>query len=133
MGGNGIVLLDSHIFVWLNLEPERIPTALRAALDGQESSLAISAISIWEVMLAMERGWIAAHAGPQQTLLTWLQDDVFAVLPVDQEIAILSRTLPFQHEDPADRFIAATAFRFRCSLATVDTRLRALPWLKLLA
>ena len=55
------------------------------------------------------------------------------VIPLDTEIALLSRTLAFTHEDPADRFIAATACRLRIPLATSDARLIDLPWLKTLS
>ena len=51
------------------------------------------------------------------------------VIPLDLEIALLSRSLPYRHEDPADRFIAATAHRLGVPLATSDARLLGLPWL----
>jgi PIN domain nuclease of toxin-antitoxin system len=40
-------------------------------------------------------------------------------------IALRSRTISLPHEDPADRFIAATAIEMRLPLATVNTRLLA--------
>jgi len=52
------------------------------------------------------------------------------VIPIDTDIAILSRTLEFSHSDPADRYIAATAFKCGVPLATVDPRLQELTWLK---
>ena len=45
------------------------------------------------------------------------------------EIAVLSRQLEFSHQDPADRFIAATAIYLNLYLATVDNRLTELDWL----
>lgn len=39
------------------------------------------------------------------------------------EIAILSRQLDLLHQDPSDRFIAATAVYYNLTLATVDRNL----------
>jgi PIN domain nuclease of toxin-antitoxin system len=54
------------------------------------------------------------------------------VVPIDEDIAMASRTLKFVHEDPADRYIAATAYIAKAPLATVDARLRCLEWLRTL-
>lgn len=51
------------------------------------------------------------------------------VVPVDTDITILSRTLAFKHDDPADRIIAATAYKAAQPLATLDEKLTSLPWL----
>jgi len=82
-------------------------------------------------MTAMEKGRIVTVTSPESTVRTWLRGSHFQVVPLDQEIAILSRTLAFQHEDPADRFIAATSYHLNMPFATVDENLRRLPWLKL--
>ncbi|MEB3360555.1 MAG: PIN domain-containing protein [Synechococcaceae cyanobacterium] len=48
-------------------------------------------------------------------------------MPITAEIAVLSRSCIFQHGDPADRLIAATALHGRWPLITADEKLRALP------
>lgn len=48
------------------------------------------------------------------------------VLPITPEIALLSRSELFQHGDPADRLIGATALLQGAPLITADARLRAL-------
>jgi PIN domain nuclease of toxin-antitoxin system len=42
---------------------------------------------------------------------------------MNHNIAILSRQIPLPHQDPADRFIVATAIYYNLKLATVDTNL----------
>ena len=49
-----------------------------------------------------------------------------AVLPITPEIALLSRSSLFQHGDPADRLIGATALHLGTPLITADAKLRAL-------
>ncbi len=43
--------------------------------------------------------------------------------PLTHEIAILSREIACPHQDPSDRFIAATAIHYNLQLATVDQNL----------
>jgi PIN domain nuclease of toxin-antitoxin system len=90
---------------------------------------AISVISIWEAMMLLERGRLESPVSPEQTIRGWLRENSVDVLDVTSEIAILSRTLTFDHNDPADRFIAATSFQLGVPLATTDANLLSLPWL----
>ena len=43
--------------------------------------------------------------------------------PLTRAVAVRSRTLPLRHEDPADRFLAATAAVYDLKLVTADERL----------
>jgi PIN domain nuclease of toxin-antitoxin system len=57
----------------------------------------------------------------------WVQNSLQAIetkeAPLSNDIAILSRQLDLVHQDPADRFIAATAVHYGLTLATVDKNL----------
>lgn len=119
------------MWVWFNLEPQKLPSGLLQAFDDGISNFGISVVSVWEAVTAMEKGRILAVASPEITVRAWLRGNPFKVIPLDEEIAILSRTLPFDHDDPADRFIAATAYHLMCPLASADSRLRRLTWLNL--
>lgn len=46
---------------------------------------------------------------------------------------ILSRQINLPHQDPADRFIAATAVHHKLMLATVDANLTSVSWLQTLS
>jgi PIN domain nuclease of toxin-antitoxin system len=66
----------------------------------------------------------------------WLSDDPIAWVvraaafprqaPLTHEIAIATQQLPFEHPDPADRFLAATASVLGLTLVTADQRLLGL-------
>ena len=43
--------------------------------------------------------------------------------PVNHEVALQSRSIDLKHQDPADRFIAATALVYDLVLVTADKRL----------
>lgn len=127
-----MILLDTHVWVWYNLEPERMTRQQRDALSEPGQIGAISAISVWEAMLAIDRGRIRTAGAADRAVRQWLNGNPFQVVPIDGEVALLSRTLSFEHDDPADRFIAATAYGLGVPLMTCDERLRRIDWLSVI-
>ncbi|MGL5075350.1 MAG: type II toxin-antitoxin system VapC family toxin, partial [Waterburya sp.] len=103
------ILLDTHIWLWYLLGNERLSKSLRAIIQNQDNELWLSPISVWETVILAEKGRIELSSEP----ITWTKR-YLKILEVKEarltyEIALLSRELDFNHQDPADRFIAATA------------------------
>lgn len=117
------LLLDTHIWLWSLLEPERLVPQVRAALQSPGNELWLSPISIWEALILVERGRLAVNADA----ITWVEDMVRALprreAAVTHEVAIESRRVNLPHQDPADRFLAATAAVYQLTLVTADERL----------
>ena len=118
-------LLDTHVWLWGINEPERLPTSVRTELEMASEPPRLSPISLWEVILLAERGRITLSPNPR----TWLREAARTVreVPLTFEVAAASRQLRLDHEDPADRFIVATAKVFGLRLVTADTRLLRCP------
>ena len=118
-------LLDTHVWLWGINEPERLPTSVRTELEMASEPPRLSPISFWEVVLLAERGRITLSPNPR----TWLREAARTVreVPLTFEIAAASRQLRLDHEDPANRFIVATAKVFGLRLVTADTRLLRCP------
>jgi PIN domain nuclease of toxin-antitoxin system len=132
MGGQFVIVLDTHIFLWMNLDPERVPFPILNAIEA-EDELGLSAISLWETAMLVQYGRVAI---PDKAFLDWIRIalDVakLRILPITPEIAACSGILDM-HGDPADRLIAATAMENGCRLATVDQRLVLLKTLQTVA
>jgi PIN domain nuclease of toxin-antitoxin system len=119
------LLLDTHIWLWALLEPDRLSPAVRAELASAENEIWLSPISVWEAMLLAERGRVRVDTTPAE----WVERMVSALprreAPLTHDIAVASRQLTLSHEDPADRFLAATAQVMGLTLVTADARLTA--------
>lgn len=119
------LLLDTHIFLWSLLDPERLSSEVIRQLEEKKNELWISPVTTWEVLILAEKGRLEL----EEEAATWigkvLQSVPFREAPLNHEIAIASRRLDLKHEDPADRFIAATAKVFDLVLVTADERLLA--------
>ena len=117
------LLLDTHIWLWGLLEPERLAPKVRRALQAQENELWLSPISVWEAVVLVERGRLSVTRPAAE----WVEQMVQALprreAPLTHEIALVSRQMVLSHQDPADRFIAATARVMGLTLVTADQRL----------
>ena len=117
------LLLDTHIWLWGLLEPERLSTSVRVALESPANELWLSPISVWEATVLAERGRIAVNAVAADWVREMLRAIPLRESPITYEIAVASREMPLSHQDPADRFIAATAHVLGLTLVTADERL----------
>ena len=127
------LLLDTHIWVWSQLAPHRLTRKVRRALEDSGAELWLSPISVWELLLLIERRRVAVTGDPG----LWVQDALragpFREAPLTHAVALESRRVKLPHRDPADRFLAATARVHDVALVTADARLIAARPCKLLA
>ena len=116
-------LLDTHVWLWSLLEPERLRKKTRALLTASGSTLWLSPISVWETTLLAERGALELDTDAR----SWIQDAIAASgigeAPLNHEVVLQSRELKLKHDDLADRFIAATASVYQFTLVTANERL----------
>jgi PIN domain nuclease of toxin-antitoxin system len=115
-------LLDTQIWLWLALEPQRLRREVADCLASPDNELWLSPVSVWEVLLLAEKGRIEIGDA-----VTWvrkaLENQPFREARLSHEIAMESRRLDLPHQDPADRFIAATAIIQGLILITSDQHL----------
>jgi PIN domain nuclease of toxin-antitoxin system len=116
-------LLDTHIWIWSLLEPEHLTRKVRKALESADSELWLSPISVWEMLLLVESGSVTLNVEKDKWLKQAMQNAPMREAPITIEIARLSRVVPLTHQDPADRFLAATAMHLNLTLITADARL----------
>ena len=127
------LLLDTHIILWSAAEPEKLSENIINELESDSNELWFSPISVWEILLLAEKDRISL--GPD---IIKSVREIFRALPfkeaaLNHEIAIQSRLVQLPHQDPADRFLAATAVVYDLTLVTADSRLLAVKDLPILS
>lgn len=122
-----MIVLDTHTLLWW-VSGGALGKQARAAIEsecGEEGEIVVSTISAWEIALLVRRGKI----GLSMDVGDWIEKvnriDAVRFMPVDNSIAIKSIDLPGEfHNDPADRFIVATARALSAPIVTKDRLIR---------
>ena len=117
------LLLDTHIWLWSALEPARLSARVRRTLDDPKNDLWLSPISVWEALVLARKKRVILEPSPEQWVRRALAQLPLHDATMNQEIAIRSETVALGHDDPADRFLVATALVHDLRLVTADRRL----------
>lgn len=117
------LLLDTHIWLWSLLEPERLSPPVQRAFGDAGNELWLSPISVWETLILAEKERIRLRPSPGEWITATLRNTPMREAPLTREVAMVCRSVDLAHEDPADRFLAATAVVYGLTLVTADARL----------
>lgn len=120
------LLLDTHIWIWSLMDPDQLGARVTEELENQDNDVYLSAVSVWETLILGEKGRLLLEPSPQEWVRQALLASPIEDVPLNREIALRSRTLALSHQDPADRWIAATAAVHELTLVTHDSALREL-------
>lgn len=118
------VLLDTHALVWSLLDFVRVPSETRSVVDAADRKL-VSAASLYEISYKVRIGKWQAAARIVPVLLPTLLDSGFEVAEITWQIASAAGDLDWQHRDPFDRMIAATAIVLGADLVTANRAFRS--------
>jgi PIN domain nuclease of toxin-antitoxin system len=125
------LLLDTHIWIWLVENPSRLGAHTAKELANTANELWLSPVSTWEVLTLHRKKRLLLPTNPGD----WLPQALAGIqrhVPLTQEIVLATERL-LLHEDPADRFIVATAQVHDLTLVTADQRLLGLGTIRTMA
>lgn len=88
------------------------------------NELFISPITVWETLILAEKGRIELSLSPNEWIAEAFRRSPVKEAKLSCSIAIRSRKIELPHKDPADRFIAATAWENDLILITEDEKLK---------
>jgi PIN domain nuclease of toxin-antitoxin system len=122
MGKSVLILLDTHIVLWLAFDAARLSKKAKTTIEEARQSgegVAISDITLLELATLARKKRILLGL----SLGSFLSEVErrFVVLPMNGHICVRAFALPSTYpKDPADRVIAATALVQGLSLVTAD-------------
>lgn len=121
-----MILLDTHIALWLTLESRQLTRKTLALLTEarrRAEAIAIASITLIETARLIAHGRITTQVSLDAYMAEL--EARFTVLPITAAIAAATTRLPASYpRDPADRIIGATALVHGATLITADQRIR---------
>jgi len=116
------LLLDTHIWIWVRSNTSRIRPQVAHAIQ-EADHLWLSPVTIWETINLVDSGKLILPEDPVACVRRWIAEMPIRDAALSQEVAIVSRRIPIETNDPADRFLAATAIVHDLVLVTSDRHL----------
>ncbi len=115
-----MIVLDTHALLWWALDPDRLSQVAIARIREMERHGGFaSAISIWEIGVKVQRGKLDLGISIED-FSSRIDKSAIVLLAVDTATWLRSLELAWDHRDPADRVIVATALMQGVPLLTAD-------------
>ena len=126
MGRSLLILLDTHVVLWLAADEVRLSKKAKVAIDEArqgDGGLAISDFTLYELSALFRKKQIGLSISLESFLSE--VEKRFVVLPITARICVSAVALPVAYpKDPADRIIGATALVEGLTLLTADAKIR---------
>ena len=120
------VLLDTHTFAWVLLDDPALSQGARAAIAAADAAL-VSPVSLYEIGQKVRLGRWPEMAPSASELADLIAQAGLLAAPLTPQIALHASLLDWDHRDPFDRLLAASAESIGAAFVSCDTAFDARP------
>jgi PIN domain nuclease of toxin-antitoxin system len=120
------LLLDTHVFLWLLDEPERLDEHSHVLGDAR-TELILSAVSSWEIAIKYKLGKLGLPEPPEHYVPDRWRALGATPLAIEHAHALAVASLPRLHGDPFDRLLVAQATLLGLTILTADPAVAQYP------
>ena len=121
------ILFDTCSFLWLTLEPDKIPATVMAVFKDVGNTVYLSSVSSWEITLKYQVGKLSLPEPPEIFLPEARKyQGIISLDLTEKHISHLGK-LPAIHKDPFDRILICQAIENGLTIVTPDEHTRQYP------
>lgn len=113
-------LLDTNVFLWSDLEQQRLSPSARNFIGDVTNDLVLSAATAWEVAIKHAKRQLELPENPEAYLASRIALDGLDPLPIALSHALRAGMLPPIHRDPFDRLLVAQSQLENIPILTSD-------------
>ena len=100
-------LLDTHTFLWWDVEPDKLSPRVLSLLEDRTNLLFLSMVSVWEMQIKMQLGKLHLQRSLGETVRSQGSRNGIVLMPIRLEHITALAQLPLHHKDPFDRLLVA--------------------------
>ncbi|MFI3187955.1 twitching motility protein PilT [Crenothrix sp. D3] len=103
------LLLDTHAFIWLDIQPSMLSTTATSLIQQSDVNLFLSIVSIWEMQIKIQLEKLHLNATLEETITSQQTINGINILPITPAHIFTLESLPLIHKDPFDRLLISQA------------------------
>jgi PIN domain nuclease of toxin-antitoxin system len=115
-----IFLLDTHIFIWLANETQKLSARTTDIIQYINNVLILSVISVWEIAIKTQLGKLQFTTSLSSVVASQQKINNLQILPVNLLHVLTVESLPLCHKDPFDRLLIAQALTENLLVLSAD-------------
>jgi len=114
------LLLDTHIFLWLNDRPERLSKMAIESCADPTNELFLSLVSLWEIQIKSQLGKLQMSVPWPMMVQKQRDENGLQILAISEAHIEQLSSLELHHRDPFDRLLIAQAQAEKMHLVSTD-------------
>ena len=115
-----LLLLDTHVFLWLITGDSRFPSRFYDAFVDPENKVYLSAASLWEITIKYDLGKLPLPEPPETYVPRQRKLHRIESLAITETGLTNLASLPNLHRDPFDRCLISQALGHGMTIVTTD-------------
>jgi len=116
------ILLDTHVFIWLDTEPEKLSKIALELCSDESNQMYLSMASIWEMQIKNQLGKLSFEVSIAEMVRIQQQDNELQILEIQLEHIYRLSDLSRYHNDPFDRLLLSQSLEENMPIISADTK-----------
>lgn len=121
------LLLDTHVFIWEVLEPEKLSPTVINLIKNKDNKLLLSIASIWEMQIKIGINKLHFDEPLSKVVAKQREINEVEILPINLDHIWQLDQLPLHHKDPFDRMLIAQAITENIPILSIDNIFQKYP------
>jgi PIN domain nuclease of toxin-antitoxin system len=121
------LLLDTHAFIWLDIDPDRLSRRVREVIVEPAVEVYLSIASVWEMQIKLSTRKLRFNRPLPEIITAHHERNRVSILGLKLDHVWALERLPTHHGDPFDRLLVAQAMHEQLALVTKDRRVSEYP------
>ncbi len=120
-------LLDTHVFIWLDNEPDKLSSKVATLCADPDNDLYLSIVNVWEMQIKLVLGKLTLPSPLPDLVNNQIKSNQVTLLPLELSHVFELSSLPKHHKDPFDRLLIAQALNEQHIILSDDTHVSRYP------